>query len=352
MEYRYSRLVKPASHDKEGLCNGIPLRVHQDIDVEEAGIIRLRNDWRRYTGSLPLASLGGSMGPIYNFTSAIIPECHPSRLEIVSYVMELGFLHDDLIDASKDNELMASLNRNVNKLGGNGCLSGKEALQSKAVNEMMSIDTLQAKEMIAYWTKGVGLGLGRGQTQFFDFEDYLEYRVVDCGSFFVTALITFGMCLTIPPEEKEECFSLTRPAWAAAALTNDIQSWDKEYRLMKMQDKVNLVNGIWVLMKQYSIDVEKAKSLVVQRIQQSVADYLTNLKSIHTRNNLSLDSRRYIEATQYAVSGNLHWGMSTPRYHSDRSLTDSQIARMENAQLGHSAQPSTDQVGETHDTKN
>ncbi|KAI1346128.1 fusicoccadiene synthase [Xylaria sp. FL0043] len=344
MEYRYSRLVNQASHDREGLCNGIPLRVHQDIDVEEAGIIRLRNDWQKYTGSLPSASLGGSMGPIYNFTSATIPECHPSRLEIVSYVMELGFLHDDLTDASKvnegealDHQLMASLNGDANTLDGKSCQSGKKALQLKAVNEMMSIDSLQAKEMIAYWTKGVGLGLGRGRTQFFDFEDYLEYRIVDSGSLFVTGLITFGMCLTIPPEEKDECFSLTKPAWAAAALTNDIQSWDKECRLMQTQDKVNMVNGIWVLMKQYSIDVEKAKSLVVQRIQQSVADYLTNLKSIHTRNDLSLDSRRYIEATQYAVSGNLHWGMSTPRYHSDQRLTDSQIARMQNAELGHNA---------------
>lgn len=105
MEYRYSNQIDPLSYDNQGLCDGIPLRVHRNSDTDEAGTIRLRSDWRKYVGPLPLASHGGNMGPIYNFTSVAIPECRPDRLEIVSYIMELGFLHDDLIDISKISEV-------------------------------------------------------------------------------------------------------------------------------------------------------------------------------------------------------------------------------------------------------
>ncbi|KAI1298516.1 fusicoccadiene synthase [Xylaria venustula] len=311
------------------------LRVHQNVQIEEQGVIRLRNDWQRYVGAMPSASLGGSMGPVYNFTSATIPECHPDRLEIVSYLMELEFLHDDLVDTLKvaegvalDDQLITSLNGKLNETEKTREKLGVERIQEKAVAEALAIDFFRAKEMVAYWTKG--LGVGRDRTQFSDFEDYLGYRIVDCGSFFVIALATFGMCLTIPSAEKEDCFRLTRPAWAAAALTNDLQSWDKECKSIQTQDKVDMANGIWVLMKQHSIDVDEAKSLIVQKVLHCVVELVDIINNLHTNESLSLDSWRLIEATQYyMVSGNALWGMSSPRYHADRSLTDLQFARMQ-----------------------
>ncbi|KAF2970090.1 hypothetical protein GQX73_g3439 [Xylaria multiplex] len=246
MGYQYSHLIDPRSYDSQGLCDGIPLRVHRNADLAEAGIIRLRNDWRRYVGPLPLNSFGGGMGPVYNFPSVAIPECHPNRLEIVSYITEFGFLHDDIVDKPKANEGAALDTK-----------SGRERIRSNIVNEIMSIDPLRAKEFIAIWTKGFGVGQDR--THFIDFDDYLHYRVVGRGSFFMTSLTIFGMCLTIPPEEKEEFWRITRPAWAAAVLTNDLQSWDKEWRLFQTQDETDMANGIWVLMKQYSIEIDDAK---------------------------------------------------------------------------------------------
>jgi hypothetical protein len=153
----------------------------------------------------------------------------------------------------------------------------------------------------------------------------------DGGSSFLIALATFGMALTIPPNEKEECFRLTRPVWAAAALTNDVQSWEKECKLVALQeDKADMTNGIFVLMKQDpSLDVEEAKRRVLQKAKDFVAEYVETVRTVHDRADLSPDSRVFIEAMQYMVSGNLMWGISTPRYHPDRSLTDMQISRMQ-----------------------
>ena len=104
MEYKYSYQFDPSSYDSEGLCDGIPLRVYRNTDLEEMGNIRLHNDWRKYVGPLPITS-GGTMGPIYNFTSVTIPECRPDRLELVSYLVELAFLNDDSLDTTKVDEV-------------------------------------------------------------------------------------------------------------------------------------------------------------------------------------------------------------------------------------------------------
>ena len=146
------------------------------------------------------------------------------------------------------------------------------------------------------------------------------------------------MCLTIPKEEAQTCFELTRPVWAAAILINDVQSWDKEYKLTQTQDKPDMTimtNGIWVLMQQHSIDIEEAKRIIRQKVKGFVADILINLEEIKTRQDLSLDSRRLIEAMQYMHSGNLMWGFSCTRYYyPTRTLNDFQLNRMKNGWSG------------------
>lgn len=105
MEYKHSYVIDPSSYDNQGLCNGIPLRVHRNADIEEYATIRLHNDWKEHVGQLPLTSYGGNLGPKYNFTAVTLPECRPDRLEIVSYIMEFAFLHDDLVDTAQVDEV-------------------------------------------------------------------------------------------------------------------------------------------------------------------------------------------------------------------------------------------------------
>ncbi|KAI0541876.1 isoprenoid synthase domain-containing protein [Xylaria digitata] len=219
----------------------------------------------------------------------------------------------------------------------------KNVFVPNIVNELMSIDPLRGKEFIAIWTKG--LGVGRDRTHFKDFDDYLDYRWVDVGSFLTASLVIFGMCLTIPPEEEKDFWRITRPIWVAEALTNDLQSWNKE--LVQTQDKTDMANSIWVLMKQYSIDIDDAKSRIRRRIRESVAEYLDSLRHLYTRNKLSPDTARLVEAMQYMHSSNLYWGNSAPRYHQDRSLTDFQIAREKNGW----PYGSMDRVGDPNDSK-
>lgn len=145
---------------------------------------------------------------------------------------------------------------------------------------------------------------------------------------FLIALSTFAMALTIPAEDKDEVFNLTRPVWAAAALTNDVQSWEKEDRLFQKDEKTDMTNGVWIFMRENSIGVEEAKHRILEKVKEHVAAFVKTLSQIHSRLDLSHDSRLFVEAMQYMVSGNLMWGISTPRYHSNQSLDELMVARM------------------------
>src|SRR6478609_5518644 len=139
----------------------------------------------------------------------------------------------------------------------------------------------------------------------------------------------FGMNLTVPAEEMDECERLTRPVWLAASLTNDIQSWEKERAHAAEKSDTN---AVWVLMKQESLTEEKAKIRVLQLIKYKVTEFCETIQSLDGRKDLSPGSKCLVEVAQYMISGNLIWGMSCPRYHSGQTLNQLQIKRMKHGQ--------------------
>jgi hypothetical protein len=92
MEFLYSTVVDPSEYVTEGLCEDIPLRIHNNRELENIGALQAQEDWRKYVG--PLENFRGALGPKYGFMTVCLPECLPDRLEIISYALEYTFLHD------------------------------------------------------------------------------------------------------------------------------------------------------------------------------------------------------------------------------------------------------------------
>lgn len=99
MDYQYSTIVDSSIYDTQGLCRGIDLRRHVAADLEEIGAFRVQEDWRRLVGPLEKPYKGG-LGPEFSFITAAVPECLPDRLEITSYALEFGFIHDGMCQSS------------------------------------------------------------------------------------------------------------------------------------------------------------------------------------------------------------------------------------------------------------
>lgn len=95
MADKYSTVIDASKWDTEGLCKGIDLRRHVAGDLEEVGAFRAQEDYRRLVGPLENPYRGG-LGPELSFITSAVPECLPDRMEITSYALEFGFIHDGM----------------------------------------------------------------------------------------------------------------------------------------------------------------------------------------------------------------------------------------------------------------
>lgn len=94
MDFRYSKIVDPLTYCTDGLCVGIPLRLHEDELSEINGAIRCQKDWSERVGLV--ANYKGTLGTPFSFVRVTIPESLPDRLEIISYANEYAFIYDGM----------------------------------------------------------------------------------------------------------------------------------------------------------------------------------------------------------------------------------------------------------------
>lgn len=138
------------------------------------------------------------------------------------------------------------------------------------------------------------------------------------------------MAITIAEHEMDTCSKLTRSAWIAIGLTNDLFSWQKEYDASRRKGQPEVVNAIQILMRQHSITVDEAKVLCKSKINEYVAEYVKVVEHTKQRTDLSLDLRKYVEATQDTIIGNVVWSSQCPRYNAEASLNEAQLSLMKN----------------------
>ena len=150
------------------------------------------------------------------------------------------------------------------------------------------------------------------------------------------------MAITIPEHEMSLCRKLTQPAWAAIGLSNDLFSWEKEYAAFRENNLPNVVNAIWILMREHSITVEKAKQLCRVEIKKKITEYLQILEENRNDPALTLDLRKYLDSMQYFIVGNIVWSKDCPRYNAQASYNDSQLSMMDYGVAVRSAEKSGD----------
>jgi hypothetical protein len=92
MNFQYSDVVDPSTYVTDGLCDGIPLRIHKDAMSEIKGAVRCQKDWSEHVN--PVANYKGTLGTPFSLIRVAIPESLPERLEIVSYANEFAFIYD------------------------------------------------------------------------------------------------------------------------------------------------------------------------------------------------------------------------------------------------------------------
>lgn len=124
------------------------------------------------------------------------------------------------------------------------------------------------------------------------------------------------------------CRELMAPAWIAVGLQNDLWSWPKERDAAEKQGRGHVINALWVLMQEHKTDVDGAEQICRRLIKENVAKYLQVVRASKDNDSLSKDLRKYINAMQYSISGNVVWSLSCPRYNPDISFNKQQLEWM------------------------
>jgi hypothetical protein len=122
------------------------------------------------------------------------------------------------------------------------------------------------------------------------------------------------MALTIPKDELDLCFELSRPGYAALGLVNDLYSWKKEKKAANDIGADYVFNAIWVIMKESSVTEDEAIAICREKIDDEMSTFNSTIINIGA-SRLSKDTVVYLEAVRYSYIGNLVWSINCPRYH-------------------------------------
>ncbi|KAI6515898.1 hypothetical protein MCOR05_011786 [Pyricularia oryzae] len=335
----HSEALDASTYETQQLCVGIEVRKSKYTFLEDRGAIRAQQDWNRLVG--PCFEYRGTLGPEHSFISVTVPECLPERLEVISYANEFAFLHDDVTDSVsfgkgevENNDMMnafleAAHDGGIDLAKQESSNMGKKKMQSQLFLEMMAIDPVCAKNTLKAWARFLEVGSSRRHnTRFCKMDDYIPYRIMDVGEMFWYGVVTFGLGLCIPESEMDLCRELMAPAWIAVGLQNDLWSWPKERDAAEKQGRGHVINALWVLMQEHKTDVDGAEQICRRLIKENVAKYLQVVRASKDNDSLSKDLRKYINAMQYSISGNVVWSLSCPRYNPDISFNKQQLEWM------------------------
>ncbi|KAK7935351.1 hypothetical protein PG985_000846 [Apiospora marii] len=322
MDFRYSKVIDPNSYRTDGLAEGISLRQHDDLDSKEIkGALRAQNDWGKLVN--PMHGYDGGLGDRFSFIRVTVPECLPERLEIVSYANEFAFLYDDAmeqIDLQRPLEVSVADpflgtfdSRDLLDLAPEPTARPEKRLQAQIFAEMRKLDPIRAETTMKAWGRFVQLASETRARPFNTMEEYVPSRVIDAGELIWFGTLTFGMALTVPERDIEACMELARPGYAALGLTNDLYSWDKEREAARSMGQSYVFNAVWVIMKEHGVSEEEAKRMCSGEIQKYVRQF-RQVRQVAAHTRLSKDTKTYLEAVMYSISGNLVWSIYCPRY--------------------------------------
>jgi hypothetical protein len=104
-------------------------------------------------------------------------------------------------------------------------------------------------------------------------------------------------------------------AYAALSLTNDLFSWEKEYRAYVESDgKVPLVNAVHVVMLSDNISPEAAKAVIRSEIREHEKRFCELREQYKAEPTASGSIIDWLTLLEDSMAGNFVWSLEVPRY--------------------------------------
>ncbi|KAF5122666.1 Terpene cyclase ATR13 [Metarhizium anisopliae] len=140
-------------------------------------------------------------------------------------------------------------------------------------------------------------------------EEYMPYRIGNCGYWISSYFIRWGMGMTLSAADYESIRQYDIAMGNVLGLTNDYFSWNVE----KDQPTDRIRNAVRVLMKQYKVTWKAAKDMLLGMIIEEEAR-AARLKERRLMQPVSEEIATYFEAIELYVGGSCYWHATAPRY--------------------------------------
>jgi hypothetical protein len=320
--YNFSEEIDPDIAKAQGCFTTLPIRVHRDKQAAEEASQRLVAEWENKMKGGHKADSIASFGPNGHLVALSIPECLPERLELVTYVTDFMFFHDDFtesVDFSEANREHADLSETFHLRNGTWPNTPKSQFQAQLVRDLIEVDEESAITFLEEWKKFLHV-IDRSTGDFKTFEEYLPCRTENGGGFWYLQLCCYGMNIKLTEEEKHLASAIVRPALVSGILTNDYYSWEKEFQAYQDGKLTRPMNAVFILMGQYGVSADQAKELLKAKIIDFEREYSRSRNKLEIEGlQISQNLLKYIMAAGLFASGHSLWCTSAPRYHQEKA---------------------------------
>lgn len=94
-----SRLIDPDEARRHGAFTTLPIRIHNRNDIADATAYRVLRDWGHHVGDGMEKKALTSFSHLGNLNAFTYVEALPERLGVLSYLLDLGLIHDGMFPA-------------------------------------------------------------------------------------------------------------------------------------------------------------------------------------------------------------------------------------------------------------
>ncbi|KAH7041405.1 isoprenoid synthase domain-containing protein [Microdochium trichocladiopsis] len=321
-----SVVIDASEYDTQGFGAGWETRRHRHESVANRASFEARADWLRLVG--PTDEFGSCNPPNGNWTALTMPFCRPERMWIAAYIVEFAFIHDTVIERQLPD--VQSENHQITD-GGDVASPpaivdpqlGKKKLRARMTRDLLAIDPVRGRECLAEWQNMIDLTHREKTTSFASVEEYVEFRLVDCGAPWMASLMLYGMGITLPASEREELKHVTRPFCAAAGLQNDYFSFVREYADQRSDAAAStpiMINLVALLTQWRGVDIATAKQLTREVTIGYEREYDLRCAEYRARKHalgqeVAEEVALYLRGVRCLLAGNIVWSSNCPRYH-------------------------------------
>ncbi|GKZ79838.1 geranylgeranyl pyrophosphate synthase [Aspergillus niger] len=296
----------------------LPVRKSRYSHLAEKAVFEFQQQWQEEVG-FAYCGATSPQGPVTVFFP---PETKQDRVEVFAKLIEYFFAYDGQISGEKQStdsigwEARKGTTSSVR-------ISAMKHIQSEVFLRLLEIDRKRGNLILRAINDLSRVHGTIGSRDLKTWDDLVQYRADDYGAELNIMSIIYCCELDLTQTDIEALKEIWSPATAAAALVNDLYSFNREVILEPDTDTdttITTPNSVWYLMKTLDLTVSQAKEFLLKdkiaplerEFIAKKAEYLANMDPMTPK---SGDIIYFLEMVGLGLSGNWYWHAIADRFH-------------------------------------